>query len=242
MNHNLLERKILSRAIPSLKHLQRIDISTNIDLSIFRSLQLLKSLETLKIIFSPDDIIQNEKIHSCFPYLKDLRLRVRRGTKQATQKELPLIIQVDQWITKELDGLHELPCIRGIKGYSLIISSIFWSLSEPLFKILLIPFSYYKSLESLRLSFLAKMLIDFKVNPCQLCQISANAKQRESLVTDHIEEAQTINKNWVRIYRFKENALRRDEENIISRTGDCFPWNPLEGRGLRHVYILVRYV
>ena len=162
----------------------------------------------------------------------------KKGIKQTTQKELPLIIQVDQWITKELEELHELPCIRGIKGYSLIISSILWSLSEPLFKTLLSPFSYYKSLESLRLSFLAKMLIDFKVNPCKLCKISV--KQRESLVTDHIEEAQ-INRKWVRIYRFKENTLRRDEENIIPRTGECFPWNLLEGRGLRHFYILVMY-
>ena len=56
-----------------------------------------------------------------------------------------------------------------------------------------------------------------------------------------ISKEQTINKKWVRIYRFKENALRRDEENIISRTGECFPWNPLEGRGLRHFYILVVY-
>ena len=38
------------------------------------------------------------------------------------------------------------------------------------------------------------------------------------------------------IFRHRENALR-----IVSRTGECFPWNPLEGRGLRHLYIFIMY-
>jgi len=40
-------------------------------------------------------------------------------------------------------------------------------------------------------------------------------------------------------YKFREYTLKRNKEEIISRTGECFPWNPLEGRGLRHIYILV---
>ena len=78
----------------------------------------------------------------------------------------------------------------------------------------------------------------------KLCKILAknyeksNVKTMQSLILlgqiyfdlqNHIEEAQTVNKKWVRIYRFKENVLRKNEENIISRTGECFPWNHWKG-------------
>ena len=64
-------------------------------------------------------------------------------------------------------------------------------------------------------------------------------KSHVQKVQDYETTIATLNKkiNDLDFYNSREYTLKRNKEEIISRTGECFPWNPLERRGLRHIYL-----